>query len=589
MSTSHPAYLQLFMLGWLFLGWSFASAKSPNVVLILIDDLSHYGVTAYGSNTVRARDGEFGDTKISTPSIDALAADGLRCDNAFAYPLCESTRIALMSGQLNCRNLLRPKSQHASDITFGDLFDRAGYATGIFGKWKQSRGTSDIPAKDYIYEFGWDEFCCFDVVDEGPRYINPNLVINGEVHKYAGRRDVDPQTGRRWYGPDICNRHALDFIERHKHESFFLYYPMLLVHDEHTPTPDTKPHELFDEFPERKHVAGSFTGDDRRFFPDMLAYMDKLIGQVVDKLEQHDLRRDTLVIVMGDNGTKETFLHILSDGSVYPGAKGSTRDGGLHVPLVLSQPGTVPSGDGGHPRTYSGLVDVVDILPTICEAAGVEVVPPAGIDGISFWSQVLGDPTEHRSVIYTWYNANYYATDLSHLLRYAFDKKFKRYATDADFPAGRFFDLQKDPLERAGDREVRVNWGHIRRSGLDVGELADDQQAAYQRLGNVIEKREHVPVTGIRLASPGERLGIGDSVQLNYQIEPSNATRRNIIWKSSNPSVLTVDKFGLVTARESGEATVTVAPWDSQFPLAAGPISEPEHSGIKGILEFQVR
>ena len=87
-----------------------------------------------------------------------------------------------MSGQYNSRNFLRCKSQHASEITFGDVFQSAGYATGIFGKWKQTRGTREIPAKDYIFEFGWDEFCCFDVVGEGQRFINPNLVINGEVH-----------------------------------------------------------------------------------------------------------------------------------------------------------------------------------------------------------------------------------------------------------------------------------------------------------------------------------------------------------------------------------------------------------------------
>ena len=91
-----------------------------------------------------------------------------------------------MSGQLGSRNFLRCKAQHASEITFGDVFQRAGYATGIFGKWKQSRGSNEVHGKDYIFAFGWDEFCCFDVVGEVQRYINPNLVINGEIHNYRG-------------------------------------------------------------------------------------------------------------------------------------------------------------------------------------------------------------------------------------------------------------------------------------------------------------------------------------------------------------------------------------------------------------------
>jgi arylsulfatase A-like enzyme len=293
-------------------------AERPNVVLILIDDLSHYGVTAYGADRISEWSGKFTNKIFNTPRIDRLALEGLRCDNAYVYPLCEPTRIALMSGQYNSRNFLRCKAQHASEITFGDVFKKAGYATGIFGKWKQTRGTREIHGKDYIFQFGWDEFCCFDVVGEGQRYINPSLVINGKQISYSQREDLDPATGRRWYGPDICNRHALEFIEHHKDEPFFLYYPMLLVHAEHKPTPDTRPRSVFDNFDETK------SGDDRRFFPDMLAYMDKLIGKVVDKLDELGLRNNTLVVVMGDNGTKEPFAHVLPDGTEYPGGSRNT-------------------------------------------------------------------------------------------------------------------------------------------------------------------------------------------------------------------------------------------------------------------------
>lgn len=559
-----------------------AQADRPNVVLILIDDLSHYGVTAYGANRISEWSGKFTNQVFSTPRIDRLAYEGLRCDNAYVYPLCEPTRIALMSGQYNSRNFLRCKAQHGSEITFGDVFQRAGYATGIFGKWKQTRGTREIHGKDYIFAFGWDEFCCFDVVGERQRYINPNLVINGKVHNYEARTDLDPATGRRWYGPDICNRYALEFIDRHKDRPFFLYYPMLLVHDEHKPTPDTQPPSLFDHCDEAKK------NDDKRFFSDMLAYMDKLIGKVVDELDGHGLRKNTLIVVMGDNGTKEPFIHVLPNGAEYPGGKGGNKDNGLHVPLILSWPGTIPKGSHGQIRSYPGLVDVTDIYPTLCAAAGLSIPNAQGIDGISFWPQVLGAAGEARQVIYTWYNGNNPATDQSQVLRYVFNKQFKRYAPHAHFPEGRFFDLRTDPLEEAGDRKVKVKWVHYHRSGLDLGQLTSVQRAAYDELGKVIDAHRHVPVTGLQIVKPQSGLCVGDSLALQCRISPGHATRQNLIWESSDPAVVSVDKFGTVKAHKSGRAMITVYSWDDAYPVAANLPRTFSRTGIQDSLNLSV-
>ncbi|WP_155949215.1 sulfatase-like hydrolase/transferase [Gayadomonas joobiniege] len=254
--TSNGSIWILLMLIFSFCGTS-ASAKQdtnkrseqpPNVVLILIDDLNHFGFTTYGANILRSTHKQFGDRKFSTPNIDKLATTGVRVERAYTHPLCENTRVALMSGKQNNRNFIQPKALHHSDITIGDLFKRAGYVTGMYGKWKQTRGTKNIHAKDYISEFGWDDYATFDVVDAGQRFINPNLVINGKIVNYKGRKDVDPATGRRWYGPDIFNRKVLNFIEKNAAKPFLLYYPMALVHSEHKPTPDTKPNSIFDQF-----------------------------------------------------------------------------------------------------------------------------------------------------------------------------------------------------------------------------------------------------------------------------------------------------------------------------------------------------
>jgi len=559
-------------------------AERPNVVLVLIDDLSHYGVTPYGANQISLC-GKSPYLTFQTPRIDRLASEGLRCDHAYAYPLCEPTRIALMSGQYNSRNFLRCKSQHASEITFGDVFQRAGYATGIFGKWKQTRGCKEVHGKDYIFEFGWDEFCCFDVVGEAQRFINPNLVINGTIQNYMGRTDLDPATGRRWYGPDICNRHALDFIDRHKDEPFFLYYPMLLVHAEHKPTPDTQPHSLFDNFDEAHHNRDGHKGDDIRYFPDMLAYMDQLIGKVVDKLAEHKLREKTLIVAMGDNGTKECFTHVLADGTLYPGGKGGNKDNGLRVPLIFSQPGTIPADKGEQIRSYQGLVDVTDIYPTLCAATSLTIPNTAAIDGINFWPQVLGAKGEPRQAIYTWYNGNNPSTDQSQVLRYAFNREFKRYAPHANFPEGRFFDLRSDPLEDIGDRKVKLHWVHFQRSGLDLNHLTPLQRAAYDELGKVIEDHSYVPVTRLHIHKPNTPVQVGSSLILHGQVIPAQATRQNIIWESSDPKLATVDKFGVLTALAPGTVNISVYTWDDAYPVAANVLQTYSREGVQDSIE----
>lgn len=564
------------------------SIEHTNVVLILIDDLSHYGVNAYGGVKINSALGRFEGLPFSTPRIDEIAREGVRCENAFAYPLCENTRIALMSGLNNDRNFLHCKRQHASDITFGDVFQRAGYATGIFGKWKQTRGTKEIPGEKYIFEFGWDEFCCFDVInDVGQRFINPHLIINGEVHDYRGRTDLDPETGRRWYGPDICNRHALSFIDKNKDRPFFLYYPMMLVHDEHKPTPDTRPESLFDNFDEVTHNRDGHSGDDHRYIAEMINYTDRLIGKVVDRLEEHGLTDNTLIIVMGDNGTKEAFTHTLEDGSIYPGRKGGNTDNGLHVPLVIKMPSAISPENGG--RTYGGLVNLTDVFPTIADAAGLDIPQREKLDGISFWKQMSGENAEeHREVIYTWYPGNNHYQNDTAILRYAFNKNFKRYAPTHLYQEGRFFDLRSDPLEREGGTYKRLRWGVRQYAGLDLDALTPEQQAAYDMLGSVISEHDYVAVEELRIDAVKTELAAGESTSLTCEVIPPRATRFRTIWESSDPSIASIDKFGEITAHKSGEIRVRVFSWDDAYPTSNNADSTFFRSGVQDAVTITV-
>lgn len=557
--------------------------QKQNVVLILIDDLSHLGVTAYGANKLTSNRDLFENVKFETPQMDKLVNEGIIFNNAHAYPLCEATRIALMSGKHNSRNYLRCKSQHASDITFGDVFKNNGYATGMFGKWKQTRGTKEISGKDYIFEFGWDVFTCFDVITEGQRFINPNLVKNGEIMNYEGRTDLAPETGRRWYGPDICNRDALNFIDKNKDNPFFLYYPMLLVHDDHKPTPDTRPHSLFDNFDEANNNKNGHKGDDQAYFPDMIEYTDKLIGKIIDKLAEHHLSDNTLVVVMGDNGTKEAFTHVFPNGDTYPARKGGTSDNGTHVPLIFYAPSEFKQ-----KATYDGLVNLTDIFPTICDAANIEIPRQQDIDGISFWNEIKTGKQKHRDVIYTWYNANNNYTDESELLKFAFNKDFKYYAPTKEFPEGRFFDLRTDPLELKGDHYEKRGFGLKLYSGLKLKKLTEEQRSAYTFLKKEIEKNNYVAVESLKIETLKNVLKTGEIVQLNHTIIPSNATRNNVIWHSDNPEIATIDKFGLLTTHKAGAVKIKLYSWDDAYPQSANTPVTFKTDGIQDVVEFSV-
>ena len=147
------------------------------------------------------------------------------------------------------------------------------------------------------------------------------------------------------------------------------------------------------------------------------------------------------------------------------------------------------------------------------------------MDGISFWQQALGAPGEPRQVIYTWYNANNKATDQSKLMRYAFNKHFKRYAPHANFPEGRFFDLRTDRLEQAGD----VGGGRATRAveeGTDDHDDGRDEQED-RRVGEEgDEAREGArrPEAAERPASAGQGRTISQRPQSSWR--PGRPSRR---------------------------------------------------------------
>lgn len=369
--------------------------RTPNVVVILADDLGYECVAANGGQSYK------------TPNLDRLAQAGVRFEHCHVQPLCTPTRVQLMTGRYNVHNYLNFGTLVRTETTFAHLMKKAGYATGICGKWQLGR------EKDSPQHFGFDESYLWQHTRRPPRYANPGLEHNGKELNFTNGE----------YGPDLVNNFAIDFVTRHKDRPFFLYYPMMLTHDPYQPTPDSPDWD--------PKAMGEMVNRNEKHFGEMVTYVDKLVGKFDAKLGELGLRDNTLVLFVGDNGTGRGATSRFGGADVR-GGKGTTRSTGTHVPLIASWPGVVKKG-----RVNSDLVSSVDFLPTICQATGVDV--PANTDGVSFLPQLRGEKGTPREWLYTWYSPRQQA-DMS-VTEYAFDHGHKLYRD------GRFFDLAADPNE----------------------------------------------------------------------------------------------------------------------------------------------
>lgn len=389
------------------------SGTRPNIVLIMADDI---GIEGFGS---------YGGTSYKTPRIDELAKTGLRFTHAYSQPLCTPTRIQLMTGRYNHRNwtyfgILDPKEK-----TFGHRMQEAGYKTFISGKWQlQSYDPPDFPNAERRRGTGmkledagfdeWSQFHAWHTEDKGSRYPDPTMDNNGKIETFEGK-----------YGEDIWVDKIGDFMERHRdgNKPMFIYYPMALPHWPFNPTPDS---EAWND-PTRR------LEEDTQFFPDMVAYMDKIVGRLVDHLDRLGLRDNTLVIFYGDNGTDRRIVSKMGEIEI-PGGKALPGQSGIRVPLIANWPGRVA------PGVCSDLVDASDFVPTLAELARIKTEAWWNLDGQSFAPQLFGSPhPSPRESVFVWYDPRPgWDKEAYGRSVFALDKKYKL------FRDGRFFRI--DPL-----------------------------------------------------------------------------------------------------------------------------------------------
>ncbi|MEM7368357.1 MAG: sulfatase-like hydrolase/transferase [Bacteroidota bacterium] len=412
-----------------------STAKRPNVIVILADDLGYETVNVNGG------------TSYHTPEIDKMAANGIRFDHCYAQPLCTPTRVKLMTGISNVRNYVRFGLLEEHQTTFGHIFKAAGYETCIIGKWQLGK---DPMSPRHA---GFDEHCLWQVtkgrIDKDgrdTRFSLPILETNGVLKRYEGEND---------FGPRITADYGLDFIDRKAKsgEPFLLYYPMILTHCPFSPTPDSPEWAVDDT------TVNEYKGHDH-YFEDMMAYTDRIIGEINQKLEELGIKDNTIVLFTGDNGTDVPVISDLN-GREVAGAKGKSTDAGTRVPLIVQWPDRIPVG-----QLTEDLVDMSDMLPTICEAADIPIPDSLDLDGISFLPQLLGEAGNPRKWIYNWYSRS---GQIEKARIFARNHRYKLYTT------GEFYEVPEDYLEERP---------------LSKESLDQEAMSAYEMLSEVLASYE---------------------------------------------------------------------------------------------------
>ena len=371
----------------------------PNIIFILADDLGYGDLSCYGQK------------KFKTPNIDQLAASGIRFTNHYAgCTVCAPSRSSLMTGLNTGHTYIRgnksmePEGQEpipASVFTVAELFKKARYATGAFGKWGLGGpGTDGVPEKQ-----GFDEFFGFNCQSLAHNYYPEYLWHNDQKVILEGNKNG----GRGRYAHDEYHKMALQFIEKHKDEPFFLFCPYIIPHAELV-TPEDALWQQFDgKFPENP-----FTGTDsgpnfrkggygsqskpRAAFAAMVTRLDRSVGEIVAKLKILGIDKNTLIIFTSDNGPHHeggASPDFFQSSGPLRGYKRSMYEGGIRVPFIASWPGVISSGKvSDYPSA------LWDFFPTAAELTGIRLSLPT--DGISMVPVLTGKGVQKEHEFLYW-------------------------------------------------------------------------------------------------------------------------------------------------------------------------------------------
>jgi len=381
----------------------------PNIIVIFADDLGYGDIGAYGSTTIK------------TPNIDQMADQGAMFDAFYAAsPVCTPSRAGLLTGRYPIRqgihDVFYPESFQGMDpeeVTIPEVLKEAGYATALVGKWHLGHHQQYMP-----WNQGFDEFF-------GLPYSNDM----GGLY-YFDNKDIDFEDVDQRYITKTYTDRALQFIDKHQRQPFFLY----LAHN--------MPHVPVYASPEFEgQSAGGVYGD-------VVEELDWSVGRVLARLDALKLSENTLVIFTSDNGP---WLMMGDEG----GSAGELREGkqftfegGMRVPAVAYWPGTIKAG-----TKPAGFATMMDWLPTFANLAGVSVPVDRVIDGKDITGLLTGSGARSEQTLFYYMSGElraYRSGDWKIKLPYRGLAGFLSWLQDG-FISGHdllLFNLKEDPGER---------------------------------------------------------------------------------------------------------------------------------------------
>lgn len=378
------------------LGSLAAAPAKPNIIFILADDLGYGDLGCYGQ------------TKIKTPNLDRMAAEGMRFTQFYAgCTVCAPSRCTLMTGlhtghcYIRGNKEIKPEGQEplpAETYTVAKLLKKAGYATGLIGKWGLGGPeSSGVPSQQgFDYFFGY--LCQRKAHNYFPDYLWRNgakVALQNEV-PMKGDTDQGWATKKVEYSPDLLAADALKWVEQQKGNPFFLYLASTLPHANNEATRDTG---LGQEIPDLGIYKNEDWPEASKAYAAMVTRLDADVGRLLELLKKTGLDEKTLVIFTSDNGPQReggNAPEFFASSGPLRGIKRDLYEGGIRDPFIARWPGKIKAGTVSEFAGY-----FPDFMATVAELTGE--TPPAGLDSISLTPTLLGEADKQKQHAYLYW------------------------------------------------------------------------------------------------------------------------------------------------------------------------------------------
>ncbi|NND05652.1 MAG: sulfatase-like hydrolase/transferase [Saprospiraceae bacterium] len=359
---------------------TYAQVERPNLILIFADDLGIESIKPYGGHST------------VTPNIDRIVSEGMIFTHCFANPACSPSRAEVLTGMYPTDTGFKHVLSYYDDTTFLDpnrfssfanQMKRVGYATAVAGKWNLSH----LEKNNTVLNFGFDEHCLWQMFDKHgvkrSRYYLPHFRINNKIVE----SDI-----RDRFGPDVMCDFMIEFIGKNRDKPFLIYYPSLIPHTPYVKAPEN---EDFERLPDHEQKNGP------ECFPEMVNYLDKNVGRLLNAVEEHGLSENTIIIFCADNGTAKQVTTIWGKEKIrVHGGKMTMTDRGARVPLIVKWPDKIKPGTQCH-----DLIELADFLHTFCDITNAPL-PIQKVRGQSFLPQLLGKKVIKKQWVHIEYKEN---------------------------------------------------------------------------------------------------------------------------------------------------------------------------------------